>query len=93
MKTATLPAIRVEPALRDEVESWLHEGETVSAFVEQSVRAAVQRRRDQSAFLARGIASLAAAREANDTVDADTVIEGLHRKLEAAKARLAKPHK
>ncbi len=90
MKTATIPAIRVQPALRDEIESSLHEGETVSEFVEQSVRMAVQRRRDQGEFIARGIASLEAGRQANDYVDSDIVIRTLQRKLDAAKAKLAK---
>ena len=93
MKTATIPAIRVEPALREEVESSLREGETLSEFVEQSVRSALQRRRDQSEFIARGMASLNAARQTNDYVDSAIVIDGLQRKLDAAKANLAKRRK
>ena len=90
MKTATIPAIRVQPALREEIESSLHEGETLSEFVEQSVRMAIQRRRDQGEFIARGIAALEDARQANDYVDSDLVINGLQRKLDAAKAKLVK---
>jgi hypothetical protein len=90
MKTATIPSIRVQPALREEIESSLLEGETLSEFVEQSVRMAVQRRRDQSEFVARGIASLADARKANDYVDSDVVINGLQRKLDVAKAKLVR---
>jgi hypothetical protein len=93
MKTATIPAIRVQPALREQVESSLHEGETLSEFVEQSVRSALQRRRDQSEFIARGMASLNAARQTNDYVDSAIVIDGLQRKLDAAKANLAKRRK
>ena len=93
MKTATIPAIRVQPALREQVESSLHEGETLSEFVEQSVRSALQRRRDQSEFIARGMASLNAARHTNDYVDSAIVIDGLQRKLDAAKANLAKRRK
>jgi len=51
MKTATIPVIRVLPALREQVESSLREGETWSEFVEQSVRTAVQHRRDRSEFV------------------------------------------
>jgi hypothetical protein len=93
MKTATIPAIRVQPALREQVESSLHEGETLSEFVEQSVRSALQRRRDQSEYIARGMASLNAARQTNDYVDSAIVIDGLQRKLDAAKANLAKRRK
>ena len=55
MKTATIPSVRVEPELRAEVESLLSEGETVSEFVEASVRATVLRRRNQAEFIARGL--------------------------------------
>ncbi len=93
MKTATIPSIRVQPALREQVESSLQDGESLSEFIEQSVRMAVQRRRDQSEFIARGIASLEAARQAHDYVDSDTVINGLQRKLEVAKTKLSKRRK
>ena len=93
MKTATIPAIRVLPDLREQVESSLREGETLSEFVEQSVRTALQRRRDQSEFVARGIASLNAARQTEDYVDSVVVIDDLQRKLDAAKATLAKRRK
>ena len=54
MKTATIPSVRVEPELRAEVESLLGEGETVSGFVEASIRATVLRRRNQAQFIAQG---------------------------------------
>lgn len=90
MKTSTIPAVRVEPALREAVESLLREGETLSEFVEASVRAAVRRRLDQAEFVARGMASLAAARQSGDWVDADAVLAALERRLDAARARQAK---
>jgi len=89
MKTATIPSVRVEPELRAEVESMLGEGETVSEFVEASVRATVLRRRHQAEFIARGLRSLEEARRTGDYVNADTVVEGLQRKLELARARRA----
>jgi hypothetical protein len=88
MKTATIPSVRVEPELRAEVESLLSEGETVSEFVEASVRASVLRRRNQAEFIARGLRSLEDARRTGDYVDADAVVEGLQRKLDATRARL-----
>ena len=68
----------------------LREGETLSEFVEQSVRIAVQRRVHQGEFIARGIASLDRAREANEYINADTVIAGLQRKLDSARTKQAK---
>jgi hypothetical protein len=90
MKTSTIPAIRVEPALRAELERLLNEGETLSEFVEQSVRTALQRRVDQGEFIARGMASLDRAREANEYIGADTVIAGLQLKLDEARTKQAK---
>jgi hypothetical protein len=68
MKTSTIPAIRVEPALRAELERLLNEGE----------------------FIARGMASLDRTHEANEYIDADTVIAGLQRKLDKARTKQAR---
>ncbi len=87
MKTATIPSVRVEPELRAEVESLLGEGETVSEFVEASVRATVLRRRNQAEFIARGMRSLDDARRTGDYVEADAVVQKLQRKLDAARKR------
>ena len=87
MKTATIPSVRVEPELRAEVELLLGDGETVSQFVEASIRATVLRRRHQSEFIARGLSSLDEARTIGDYVDADTVLKTLQRKLDAARKR------
>ena len=87
MKTATIPSVRVEPELRAEVESVLADGETVSEFVEASVRAAVLRRRHQAEFIARGLRSLNDAHRSGDYADADALVDALQRKLDAARAR------
>jgi hypothetical protein len=93
MKTTTIPSIRVEPDFRAEVEAVLSEGETLSQFVEASVRASVERRRMRAEFIARGLRSRDEAHRSGDYVDADVVIDGLQRKLDAARARLAKKGK
>lgn len=90
MKTTTIPSIRVEPDFRAEVEGVLAEGETLSQFVEASVRASVERRRLQAEFIARGLRSRDLARRTGDYADGDEVIDGLQRKLDAARTRLAK---
>ncbi|MEO5883596.1 MAG: YlcI/YnfO family protein [Caldimonas sp.] len=93
MKTATIPSVRVEPELRDEVESLLGEGETVSQFVEASVRASVQRRRAQAEFVARGLRSRQEAQRTGDYVEADVVVKTLQRKLDAARKVAGKTRK
>ena len=62
MKTATIPSLRVEPALREAAESVLREGETLSGFVEASLRAQVRQRQLQEEFIKRGLASLEEAK-------------------------------
>lgn len=86
MKTTTIPSVRVDPEFRAEVESVLGEGETLSQFVEASVRASVERRRIQAEFIARGLRSRDSARRGNDYVSADEVLAGLQRKLDGARA-------
>jgi hypothetical protein len=93
MKTATIPSVRVEPEFRAEVEAVLTEGETLSEFVEASVRASVERRRFQTEFIARGLRSRDEARRTGDYVDAEVAIQGLRRKLDAARERTAKQRK
>jgi Arc/MetJ-type ribon-helix-helix transcriptional regulator len=93
MKTATIPSVRVDPEFRAEVEAMLGEGETLSEFVEASVRATVQRRRVQAEFIARGLRSRDEARQTGEYVDADVVIAQLQRKLDAARSRMQKTKK
>ena len=89
MKTAAIPSVRVEPSFRAELEAVLADGETLSEFVEASVRASVERRRVHAEFVARGLRSRDEARRTGDYVDADVVLEGLQRKLDVARVRLA----
>lgn len=88
MKTAILPSVRVDPALRASVESLLEAGETLSGFVESAVRQTVLRRQNQAEFVARGLMSLENARRTGEYVDSDIVFEKLTKKLAAAKAKL-----
>lgn len=86
MKTATLPPVRVLPEFRAEIQSLLGEGETLSEFLETSVRDSVQRRRNQQEFIRRGITSLDNAKAADTYVDADALVSRLERKLADARA-------
>ena len=75
MKTATMPALRGEPELRLAAEEILRPGETLSAFVEDSLRRNVALRRNQQEFITRGIASLNAAQESGEYVSAKTLAQ------------------
>ena len=88
MKSASIPSLRVEPELRKAAESVLRDGESLSSFVEQSLRAHVTRRQLQNEFVARGLASLDEARRTGEYVDADVVHAELHDML--VKAETAK---
>ena len=75
MKTALLPATRIEPALRRELEAALQEGETLSAFIEASVRSQIHLREAQRVFIARGLAAERRADAQNDWLASDQVIK------------------
>ena len=88
MKTATLPSLRVEPELRDAAESVLQDGETLSGFIEASVRETIERRRTRAEFIARGMASREEATRTGVYFAADQVHAELGHML--AKAKLQK---
>jgi Arc/MetJ-type ribon-helix-helix transcriptional regulator len=69
------------------VESLLHEGESLSQFVENAVRDTLVQRQHQSEFLARGIQSLEAARQSNDYVEADDMLAQLRDRLIKARSQ------
>ena len=81
MKTASIPSLRVEPALRQAAEAVLQEGESLSSFLETSLRAQVAERQLQQAFIARGLASRDDARRTGVYHSADDIIQGLRDQL------------
>lgn len=87
MKTATLPSLRVEPELRKAAEAVLHEGESLSSFMEQSLRDEVNRRRTQAEFIARGLASREEAKRTGVYYTVDEVMGSLRSMLKDAKAK------
>ncbi|MGY5802853.1 YlcI/YnfO family protein [Rhizobium sp. LEGMi12c] len=86
MKSASIPPLRVDPALRAAAESVLREGESLSAFVESSLRAQIEHRRTKAEFIARGLAARDEAKQSGVYHRADDVLGMLKGKLEAAKA-------
>lgn len=85
MKTATIPSLRVDPALREAAEAVLDEGESLSSFVELSIRESIHRRQAQREFVARGLGSRAEARRNGKYVSADVVLGRLEKMLTRAK--------
>ena len=90
MKSATLPSLRVDPELREAAESVLQEGETLSGFIEASVRETIERRRNRAEFIARGLASREQARRTGVYIDADEVRSHLAGKLAKARTKRQK---
>ena len=85
MKSATLPPVRVAPDFRQELEGVLEPGETLSQFVESAVRSVVERRKHQTEFVRRGMASIQETQLAGNAVAADEVVARLEARLAAAR--------
>ena len=81
MKTTTIPPLRVSPALRREAEAVLAEGESLSSFMLEALQNSIVQRRDQKAFVTRGLASAAKARRHGRYVGADAVLAKLSARL------------
>ena len=90
MKSATIPSIRVALELREAAESVLESGETLSAFVEHSLRVQIERRRSQKEFLERGLASRDEARKSGEYYAADDVLRELDEILLDAESKVPK---
>ena len=88
MKTAILPQVRIEPQLRADVESVLREGETLSEFLEGTVRKAVEQRRIQAEFEARAEAAWVRYQQTGESVPAAEVIAEMRRRLQARQRQL-----
>ena len=84
MKTASIPSLRVTPELRRAAESVLEEGESLSSFVEHSLKLCIDKRRLQSEFIARGLASREAAQHNGEYFSASDVHAELDRMLNDA---------
>ena len=87
MKTATMPALRVHPELRQAAEEILRPCETLSGFVEDALRRNVELRRAQQSFIERGLASRKVARQSGEYVSASQVLRKLSTRLEKSAAK------
>lgn len=90
MKSSTFPSVRVDPELRQAAEKVLREGETLSSFVEKSIRQTVQRRELDQAFIERGLKSGKAARRTGEYYSAEQVLNELDDLLAAAHVKCSK---
>lgn len=88
MKSAVIPQVRVEPELPAELEAVLHQGETLSEFVEASVRNAIEFRRVQTHFHERGQASWEHYQRTGVSFSTDEVLSKLETKLDAKRKQL-----
>jgi len=84
MKSSTFPSVRVDPELLQAAEKVLPDGETLSGFVEQSIRQQVQRRNLQQEFIERGLRSGKSARNSGEYYTAEQVLAELDDVLNSA---------
>lgn len=87
MKSATIPPLRVTPDLRNEAVSVLREGESLSSFVEESLRRQIEHRKLQSEFIARGLAARDSAKSSGEYASKEEVMESLRGIRDAAKPK------
>ena len=88
MKSASIPSLRVDPELRHEAESVLQDGESLSSFVEQSIRSNIARRQTQREFIARGLASRDEAKQSGDYFSSEQVLAELDGMLLEAESKV-----
>lgn len=85
MKTATLPALRVDPKLRDAAERALRPDETLSRLMEAALESYIAQREAEDDFIARGLHSAREARAHDRYASAAAVVGKLEKKLAAAR--------
>lgn len=77
MKTSTIPPLRVEPELRRAAEEVLRKGETLSSFMEESLRAGIRHRKVQRAFVERGLIARDEAQRTGEYFSCESVLQEL----------------
>ena len=87
MKSATISPLRITPDLRNEAESVLREGESLSRFVEDSLRRQIEQRRFRNEFIARGLAARESAKSSGEYASKEDVMDSLRGILDASKRK------
>lgn len=85
MRSAALPAVRITPELKQQLEDVLADGETVSALVERAVRGEFERRVMKDEFHRRGIEAIERVEAGGAYPTAKDVLGKLEAKLQRAK--------
>ena len=88
MKTSMLPPVRVDQEFRAAAEGVLHEGESLTGFIEASVRRAVEHRRIQNAFEASARESLARYKLTGKSKSVDEVFDNIAAKVVARRKKV-----
>jgi hypothetical protein len=89
MKSAFLPAVRVEPDLRRDAESVLDDGESLSDFIAACVRNGVKWRRTQDAFLTRSQDAVDRALRDASGISPQELLKRVDDRLDEAQRRLS----
>jgi hypothetical protein len=89
MKTAIIPQVRVEPELRADLEAVLRPGESLSEFVETTVRSAIEYRQTQAEFHARGEAAWQEYQRTGTSIPSEQITQELHELLDRKRKQLA----
>jgi len=89
-KNSLLPSVRVGAELRQQVEKVLAADESLSSFIEASVRSEIHERLTRQTFLQRGLQSKAQAEQTGVYYSADYVMGRLDDILANRKAKKAK---
>ena len=89
MKSAFLPAVRVEPDLRRDAESVLDDGESLSDFIATCVRNGIKWRRTQDAFLARSQDAVDRALRDGSGISPQELLKRVDDRLDEARHRLS----
>jgi hypothetical protein len=87
MKTATFPPVRVTPELREAAERVLRPDETLSRFVEESLRSQIAYRVAEEDFIARGLKAAEEARQTGTYHSAESVLAEMKQRLESARSK------
>lgn len=89
MRTATLPAVRVSPDTRALIESVLKEGESLSTFIEETVRKHAAWRKEDEAFHARAALASKRLAEGGKFFTVEESIARLRAQVQRASDKLA----
>ena len=87
MKPSNFYYVRIDSRLRNAAEKVLESEESLSSFVEHSIRYQVQRRNLQRTFVERGLAAAAEARHSGEYFSTDEVLTELDQIIDAQRNR------